>query len=211
MRRASDRYEAVSKTAKYFARGKLSGDPVYEQALGVLPSGGTLLDIGCGQGLMLALLIETAAPRFDRMIGIETRPRMARLARAAVGDHAEIIEADARTLDLEPCSAALLFDVVQMMSPQEQESMIATVTSMLAPNGVILLREADAAAGWRFEVVRISNRLKSFLIGTWRVRKHYRTHDEWLRCFDRLGLRAEVFSTATHELLGNVLFVARLK
>ena len=41
------------------ARGKLRMDPVYVQVLldGRLPASGTLLDLGCGQGLMLALWV----------------------------------------------------------------------------------------------------------------------------------------------------------
>src|SRR6186713_1119931 len=92
VRRASDRYIGRSITAWEFARGKLRGDPIYRAALfgGLLPSGGVLIDVGCGQGLMLALLAEArnsmdaetspvpsaVPPRFDRMIGIEIRPRV---------------------------------------------------------------------------------------------------------------------------------------
>src|SRR5262249_51540267 len=58
VRRASDRYVGTSITAWEFARGKLRMDPIYRATLSsdVLPSGGALLDVGCGQGLALALL-----------------------------------------------------------------------------------------------------------------------------------------------------------
>src|SRR6185503_12032218 len=60
VRRASDRYLGASITAWEFARGKLRMDPIYRATLSpeVLSSGGSLVDIGCGQGLMLALLAE---------------------------------------------------------------------------------------------------------------------------------------------------------
>src|SRR5262249_39134830 len=51
VRRASDRYVGTSITAWEFARGKLRMDPIYRATLapGVLPAGGTLVDVGCGQ------------------------------------------------------------------------------------------------------------------------------------------------------------------
>ena len=99
VRRTSDRYLGGSITAWEFARGKLRMDPVYRATLSpdLLPPGGTLLDIGCGQGLTLALLVEARRafiehrwpasspepPRFDRMVGIETRPRPAASAQGS--------------------------------------------------------------------------------------------------------------------------------
>src|SRR5688500_15400936 len=110
--RVARRYAGSSAIGARFARGKLLGDPVYRQVLDLLPSGGALVDIGCGQGLMLALVVEAGAPRFDRLIGIETRRNVAALARAALRERAEIIHADVRTMNLEDCTAALLFDVL---------------------------------------------------------------------------------------------------
>src|SRR5206468_9411141 len=51
VRRAADRYVEASITTWEFARGKLRGDPLYRAALfgRLLPSGGTLIDVGCGQ------------------------------------------------------------------------------------------------------------------------------------------------------------------
>lgn len=209
--RAAARYAAASITAKNFAYGKMTMDPVYERAMsdGLIPDAGAVLDIGCGQGLMLALLAEDG--RKNALVGIETRPRMAYLARAALGAQAEILETDARAVSFPRCSAAILFDMLQMMSPAEQEALLARVIDALEPGGVILMREADAAAGWRYELVRISNQLKARLIGTWRWTRHYRSRHEWLECFARLGLSAEVCETASRNPLANLLFRAHKK
>ena len=204
-RRAAKRYAGVSYTAMNFARGKIAGDPVYRQAIaeGVLPSHGTLIDIGCGQGLMLALLGETA--QFDRLVGVEMRPRMAYLARKALGAQAEIVEADARSLSFENCSAAILFDVLQAMSPAQQDELLAVVAGKLEPGGVLLLREADASAGWRFRMVSVGNEIKARCIGTWHGGWHYRTRAEWQAALERHGMEVEVYETETRNPLGNVL------
>src|SRR6476659_724254 len=202
VRRASDRFVAGSITAWEFARGKLRGDPLYRTVLlgGVLPSGsseGTLVDVGCGSGLMLALLAEAATcwregrwprdrpapPLFHRLVGIELRPRVARLARRALGDAATSVGEDARRSAPMQCQAILFFDVLHMMPFEDQEQLVGAMTAQLAPSGVILVREADAGGGWRFRAVRAGNRLKAVAFGRWRESFHYRTATRWKELF----------------------------
>lgn len=221
VRRAADRYVDVSITAWEFARGKLRSDPIYRATLSpdVLTSGGTLLDVGCGQGLTLALLAEARRaedagtwppgspppPRFDRMAGIETRGRTAARARAALDGDAEIIEGDARTLSMEPASAVLLFDVLHLMRADEQEALLAKAAARLEPGGVVLVREADASAGWRFTTVHLGNRLKAIAFRTHQS-FNARTEAEWLDCFARRGFRTDVCRMGEGTLFANLLF-----
>jgi uncharacterized protein (DUF2062 family)/2-polyprenyl-3-methyl-5-hydroxy-6-metoxy-1,4-benzoquinol methylase len=220
VRETSDRYIMASVTAWEFARGKLRGDPIYRAAVcdGLLPSGGTIVDVGCGQGLMLALLADAikrvragawprawkAPPCFERAIGIELRRRTAAIARQALQSDAEIVEADIRTMVPAPCRVVLFFDVLHMMPTADQEAVIAAAVSMLEPGGVMLVREADAAGGWRHACVRLGNRLKALAFGAWRQRFFFRTADEWIACFGRHGVAVEV-RPMTSGAFSNVL------
>jgi uncharacterized protein (DUF2062 family)/2-polyprenyl-3-methyl-5-hydroxy-6-metoxy-1,4-benzoquinol methylase len=222
VRRASDRYIGTSVTAWEFARFKLRGDPLYRSALlgGLLPSGGTLVDVGCGQGLTLALFAEASAamrshswppreptpPVFDRMIGVELRARAAMLARRALEGAADVVHGDARTLDTLQARAVLIFDVLHMIGPKDQEALLSSIVSSLEPGGVLLIREADRAAGWRFSMVRVGNRLKALASGSWRHEFYFRTRAEWLELFARHGLAADVQSADAGRPLANLLF-----
>jgi uncharacterized protein (DUF2062 family)/SAM-dependent methyltransferase len=227
VRRASERFVASSIVAWEFARGKLAGDPLYRAVImnGVLPAGGagTVVDVGCGSGLTLALLAEVAAaeregrwpsdqaraPVLRRLVGIELRPRVARLAAAALGDAATIVSGDAREMTPPEADAVLLLDVLHMMPHADQEMLIATAASRLSPAGVILVREADAAAGLGFHAVRIGNRLKALVFGHWRQRFAFRTADDWRALFERLGFRTTVQRASEGTPFANVLFIAR--
>jgi uncharacterized protein (DUF2062 family)/SAM-dependent methyltransferase len=223
VRRAADRYVSAGITAWEFARGKLRGDPLYRIVVAecALPAGGTLIDVGCGQGLMLALLAECAAawragtwpsswpppPLFDWLVGIETRPRVAALAREALGDAATIVEGDARTHLPDRARVVLFFDVLHMMPAADQEWLLAATAGVLDRGGMILIREPDAGAGWRFSAVRASNVAKAMLTGNWRQTFHFRTAQEWTACFTRLGFDVEARGTGEGTPFANVLFV----
>jgi uncharacterized protein (DUF2062 family) len=221
VRETSDRYITTSVTAWEFARGKLRGDPVYRSIVcdRLLTSGGTIIDLGCGQGLALALMtcaeksFQTgrwprrwdAPPRFDRRVGVEVRSRTAALAREALKADAEIITADLRQLQQIDCRAALCLDVLHMMPFDEQEAVLARIAAALEPDGVLLVREADASAGWSFTAVRAGNWLKAIAFGAWRQRFYFRTAEEWFACFARHGLVGEVRPMSTRTF-SNVLF-----
>ena len=201
---ASDPYLPFSITAWEFARGKLRGDPLYRATVtaGFSRDGGTLVDVGCGQGLMLSVLAQaqrqwTAGtwpagspppPRFDRLIGIELRPGIARLAGQALGPAAEILSGDARAAMPSTADVVLFFDVLHLLPPDDQEQLIARAIAALAPGGTIVLREADPSGGWRFLLVRFGNRLKSIVVGRWSQSFHFRTSSEWASLLSRAGL-----------------------
>lgn len=218
-RRASDPYLEAGVTVWEFARGKLRGDPVYRAILqpGLLVGGAALIDLGCGGGLALSAVHHAArtnaspraVPHFDRLIGVELRPRAARVARKALGDAAEIVVADACSYDLPLCSTVLLLDVLHMLPREAQEDLVARVAARLQPDGALVVREADAAGGAGFLFVRIGNRLKALVTRNWRQRFAFRTRDEWTALLARHGMRVEVTGAAVGTPFANLLVVGR--
>lgn len=221
-RRASDPYIAAGVTAWEFARGKLRGDPVYRALLqpGVMAPGAVLLDLGCGTGLTLSMLREAVrlrsegvpippVPQFASVVGLELRSRAAGIARQVLGDSARIVDGDARTFELPPSATVLLLDVLHMMSRGDQEQLMARVAAALTPGGAVIIREADAAAGLGFRLVRAGNRLKAMVTGNWRQRFFFRTHAEWTELLRRLGLRVETQSAGGGTPFANLLVIGR--
>lgn len=217
--RASEPYLQAGVTAWEFARGKLRGDPVYGAILepGVLVSGPALVDLGCGGGLALSAIREatrSAAPshrpaHFDRLIGVELRPRAAAVARQVLGSDAEIVVDDVRAFELPRCSTVLLLDVLHMIPRGDQERLIAGAAARLEPGGALVVREADAAGGAGFFFVRAGNRLKAILTGNWRQRFSFRTRDEWAALLRQYGMRVEVSGAAVGTPFANLLVVGR--
>ena len=218
---AAGRFLDVGVTAWEFARAKLRRDPIYTAALATLPrSGATLVDVGCGQGLALAVLVEAAAavtggdwpadgpppPRFDRLMGIETRGRVAAMARRALGAGVEIVH-DAAPHGLPPqMTAVLVFDVLHLMQLADQERLMNDILARLEPRGMVLVRDVDAAAGVGFHAVRIGNRLKHIAVGHFRRTFHFRTATEWTTFFSDVGWAVESWPMGHGTPFANVLF-----
>ena len=225
IRETANRYLPTGACGWEFANGKLRLDPVYREilALGLLPREGTLADLGCGQGLMLAL-ISTARelhgrgvwpagwpdpPAGLRLYGVEDRVPMVAKARQALQGDATILQGDLRAIPLPRCDVALLFDVVHLMPPGDQDDLLSRVSEAIRPGGLLILREADAAGGWRFRAVRLGNWLCRAVQGQWRRRFHFRSASEWSRRLSELGFTVEARPMRGNMPFANVVLYAR--
>lgn len=207
-----------------FARNKLRHDPMYLGVLqdGILPGRGRLLDLGCGHGLMLALLAAARTqyqagdwpagwptpPLELSLHGLELRPKAARRAREALGDDAVIEERDLTEAGVPPCDAILIFDVLHLLAGDAQARLLDAAVAALAPGGVLVLREADAAGGWRFQLVRVGNRVVGLLHGKGWRRFHFRTAADWRRLLALRGFVVEEARTPNRTPFANVTLYA---
>jgi uncharacterized protein (DUF2062 family)/trans-aconitate methyltransferase len=208
-----------------FVRGKLRHDPIYFNLLrrGFLPPEGRLLDLGCGRGIVFSLILgareqwakgkypEGWAPPPPGLTfhGIEGRPKVAEAAREALEDRAEIDTGDLRTADFPQADAVLLLDVLHYMPAADQEAVLSKAVSVLHRGGVLLLRDADADAGWRFTATRAQERFSALLRRHWRQRFHYRSSEEWGDLLRGLGLTVDVQPMGMGTPYANVLLAGR--
>ncbi len=208
-----------------FVRGKLGCDPVYRALLtqGLLPGRGRVLDLGCGRGLFPALLCATRTwldrnpwpqewqtpPVGVTVHGIERHSRYALIARRTMGDADTVDIADLNECSLPYCDAALLLDVLQFLPGELQQTLLERIAGRLAPDGVLIIREADAGAGRRYAITRGAERLCAVARGGWRQVYHYRSAEEWGRLLGRLGYEARVVPMSQGTPFANVMLVAR--
>jgi SAM-dependent methyltransferase len=222
---ASRPFQPAGRAAWHYARGKLRHDPVYFALLrsGVLPDGGTLVDLGCGQGILLALL-SAAKEQFERgrwpsgwpapparlaMRGYDLRDRSIRTARLALDGKAALECRDIRGLELPPCAAVVVLDVLYHLAPAEQERTLASAARALQPGGVLVLRETDAGAGLRFQVQRGAERLAQAWRGRFAPRLWYREARQWAAVLQGLDLSVSSEPMSAGTPFASVLFVAR--
>ncbi len=223
--RATAPFRAAGRYAHGFARGKLRHDPVFRAlfARGLLPARLRLLDLGCGLGVLPALL-DTAArahragdwiagwpapPTPEALTGIELLDWKVAAGQTALAERARIVQGDIRTAPLPACNVAVVLDVLLYLAPEEQEAVLARIVQALEPGGMLLLREADAAAGWRFHATRWAEQLCCLARRQGWVPLHYRDAGQWRAALAAHGLRVESLPMSAGTPFGNVLHLAR--
>ena len=209
---ASAPYRAAGRFAWHFARGKLGRDPVFRALLQarLIPENARLLDLGCGQGLLAALLAAAGAPRLAAYRGIELMARDVARAHRALGARCGVQQGDIRSAGFGAADAVVILDVLHYMRPEDQDAVLRRVRDALSPGGVLLLRVGDAAAGLRFRLSSWVDWTVALARGHGATRFHCRSVAQWGAALEALGFSVQAEPMSRGTPFANVLLSARL-
>lgn len=111
-----------------------------------IAAGWTVADVGCGPLGILHLLSERVGPQ-GRVVGLEREARFAARARAEVAarglTNVEIVEGDARAIDLPKAAFDLVHERLVLVNVAARETMLAEMMALLRPGGRLILEEVD--------------------------------------------------------------------
>ncbi len=232
LERATRPYRTAGLHPWHFARGKLRHDPVFAGLLrlGLIPHGARLLDLGCGQGLLAALLLAAEAPasgtgwpahwaeapRGVTLRGIDVaardieRAQCAMLAAGAKPARARFEHADIRAADFGAADIVLLLDVLQYLDFDDQQRVLERARDCLAPAGTLLLRVADANAGMRFRFGLLVDRALLAARGFRGATLCSRPLAEWRNFLEALGFTVATLPMHAGTPFANQLLVCRI-
>jgi SAM-dependent methyltransferase len=208
---ASEPYRTAGRFAWHFARGKLRGDPAFRHFLEarLIPAGARVLDLGCGQGLLAALLRAPGTPRVAGYRGIELMPRDVERAQRALGADCGVVQGDIRTAEYGAAEAAVILDVLHYLPVADQDAVLRRVRAALTPGGVLLLRVGDAAAGLPFRISHWVDWTVAFVRGHGATRFHCRSVAQWRGALEALGFSVQAEPMSRGTPFANILLVAR--
>jgi ubiquinone/menaquinone biosynthesis C-methylase UbiE len=107
----------------------------------VRPRSGALLDVGCGPGLLLAMLADS--PEL-KLAGLDIAPEMVRIATERLGTRAEIQLGDAESLAWEDASFDYIFCVNSFHHYPNPKRVLSEFHRVLKPDGRLVLADPTA-------------------------------------------------------------------
>lgn len=219
-------YRNVGRYPYHFACGKLGYDPVFPALLsrGLIPDGARVLDLGCGQGCLEALLIAArrqydagiwpagwpAPPQDLRLHGIELQDRVANWGRAAFGDQANVVTGDLNDIALPDADVVVILDVLHYLDRQAQGRVLGRIVRALRGGGLLLFRIDDAGAGLPFLVTRLADMASTLVRGQGSPQRHSRPASEWKALLESAGFQVVIDPMSSGTPFANVLLTGRL-
>jgi 2-polyprenyl-3-methyl-5-hydroxy-6-metoxy-1,4-benzoquinol methylase len=121
-----------------------------------VPTAGRILDLGCGHGAFSAYLALQSDRR--QVLGTDVASDKIRAARAAAGAAAArgranlrfaLADRDVESLPAGPWEAIVVLDVLYLLEPERQESLLTRCARALAPGGLLLVKEVADRPRWK--------------------------------------------------------------
>ena len=224
---AVEPYRQAGKFATHFARGKLTGDPVFREILarGLIAPNTHVLDIGCGQGLLSAWLLAAesmakdpgwpsgweAAPHAVTGKGIELMPAdvvRAEKALSAYQGRFKFEVGDMCRTQFEKAETVVILDVLHYVPYAAQDDVLQRVLHALTPQGLLILRVGDAGGGLGFKVSNWVDHIVTLARGHSLSRLYCKPLADWISQLKRLGFRVEAKPMSQGTPFANVLLLA---
>ena len=227
--RAAARFRPAGRGPFYFARGKLGGDPVFAALLrdGRIKDGARIVDIGCGLGILAALLATSEQcdpciasewpptwpppPRHWTLRGFDLRKDAIAAGQRGLsdlGDRVSLTVRDACGATMPACDVVVMLDVLHYLDCDSQRELLTNAHGALAPGGLLLLRVGDITSNWRSRFTLMVDWWVTSLRDRRWPRFHCRSLAEWKLLLESIGYSAVAQPMSEGTLFANVLLIA---
>lgn len=144
-------FDALPAKERWFCRARLALAPL--EAVAAQATGRDILDVGCGHGVLAALLLHGGDPE-RRIVGIDPDVRKIEWANESVGKSPN---AEFRAVTIEALAAerpvsfdcVIIADVLCLIARDTWAPFLDAARRLLRPGGRLLLKDAENDGSWR--------------------------------------------------------------
>lgn len=211
---ATRRYLEISLRDAEAARGALLGDPIYPHLLGDrrFLDAPRVLDLGCGRALAAVLRGSASAVTGEerRYTGVDVAARYIRTLRHlhdGIPGY-EFVECDLRDFDPPSADYVLLIDALRFLPFSAQDALLRRLAKAMPAGACLVVRDVDAAAGWRFRLATLHDFLSLLLPGRSHRPAHYRRAEDLRNALAAAGFSVQDRSTHLPAWGGRILLEA---
>ncbi len=150
------RYRSLALREQLFVQARLWSAPLTELAKrAARPS---VVDIGCGHGVLCALLQHHGALS---VLGVDPDARKIAWARAALGPSMgfEVGTVEALVSRRVQVDAVTVADVMYLLKPDRWPTFLASCRKLLKPNGTLFLKEAVDDGSWKVTKAKLQEQV----------------------------------------------------
>lgn len=180
-----------------------------------LPKRGSIVDLGCGYGLISHLICAKYPER--NVVGVDMSSHRIGVAKSSNvnKDNLRFYEGDIKDFHIPQCDAIVIIDALYMLSYQDQEAVIKNCHKNLRDAGILIIKDNYKSLGWRYFYAYAEEKIKT-KIGVYGPESKGNTLDYW-KIGDLLGLlenirfRPEVMKLRSFLPYPGVIYVCHKK
>ena len=144
-------FAALPPAERFHVRARASSAPL-EAVSWRVPHGATVADVGCGHGLLTAMMALEDGSR--TVFGVDPDPRKVKCASEAAGGlpnaHFEVGTVESLVAQRPGgFDAAVVCDVLYLLPREQWPGFLRQVRGLLKPGGRFLLKEAEGDGSWK--------------------------------------------------------------
>ena len=172
----------------------------------IVPSIGTIVDIGCGNGALANYLYLRSPRRIMKGIDLSKKRISAAIKSVRNRKNIEFIYGDAITAKLPRADCYLIVDVLHHIPFQDQKNLLKFLSKSLGNKSILIIKEVDKS-------VQISYLFSNLIEKVLYPREHIYTRSKqaWIKSFTSLGLSFSLKSGASYFPDSTKIFILQKK
>lgn len=179
----------------FYTKAKLGSDPVYSAvSQEIHASSLPLLDIGCGIGLLGHYLRACGQKAPVTGFDYDQRKITSAARMATKGGHQDLSFAsgDARTGLPDFSGHVVILDILQFFTEPEQDALLTSAASRVAPGGKLIIRSGLRDDSWRFRITVLGDYLAKVTFWMKAAPTRYPEAEQFQRVLGAAGLKVRI-------------------